>query len=683
MMQKIDNSLKEPHPEIKCGKIAFFTDEGDAVTEFEYDETNGFFDGLAKVKREGKYGYIDTSGDEVVPCKYDEIWSFCDSLAKVRIGDKCGFVNSLGQEIVPCTYDDADNFLYGYARVQLSGKWGHIDTNGRIITSCKYADAEDFQEGLARVDLNGKIGFVNTRGQEVIPLKYDWAELFSEGLSAVRIGKEYGYIDTNGEIVIPLQYDDADYFFDGLAAVQRNGKYGIIDTTGHEVHPYSINQLQEAREIASAINKKKSLSNCPNMTELNKKTLSFVKSIYEELRIEMQKYPYPINVLDEVHFKGNVKENAHSRILKRLMEYDREGYSTFKSLLEVCFGKEIVNELQIDTPKFLLEASCPRTTGRIDILAKEQGRYAIIFENKVNKATDQQNQIARYIEHLSSWYDVRQIYVVYLSFDGTPPTHQTWVGENGDYEEAFRQRFSILSFNRIKNWLKTSILPTVNEKETFYKSALLQYIDYLDGYYNQREISTTVLHQLLHRRLGDISSAHIIKQAIDKCDCCEVTISTELADINETIASIDDIMAKTNELKQATGNVNYLEALLLSLKSIRRDSLRRHIQSERAIEYSNDTIQRRKNHLGYKVNYHGNDYYVYIGHNNHYLFCSALSKSNGPISPISQLGTFPEPLISDKPNWVATECQEGDYYTAINVLQNTLNAIRNAGAKEE
>ena len=42
------------------------------ATAFKYDNIGEFSDGLAKIKKEGKYGYIDEKGKEVIKPEYDD-----------------------------------------------------------------------------------------------------------------------------------------------------------------------------------------------------------------------------------------------------------------------------------------------------------------------------------------------------------------------------------------------------------------------------------------------------------------------------------------------------------------------------------------------------------------------------------------------------------------------------------
>ena len=54
----------------------------------QYDELYPFSEGLAAVKKDGKYGYINTKGELVIPCKFDYASDFIDSTAVVVWGNE-------------------------------------------------------------------------------------------------------------------------------------------------------------------------------------------------------------------------------------------------------------------------------------------------------------------------------------------------------------------------------------------------------------------------------------------------------------------------------------------------------------------------------------------------------------------------------------------------------------------
>ena len=97
---------------------------------------------------------------------YEYIEGYVEGLAWVRLNGKYGFIDKSGTEVIPCKYDWAFSFSEGRACVQLNGKYGFIDKSGTEVTPCKYDYANPFSEGLACVKLNEKLGTVNKSGVE-------------------------------------------------------------------------------------------------------------------------------------------------------------------------------------------------------------------------------------------------------------------------------------------------------------------------------------------------------------------------------------------------------------------------------------------------------------------------------------------------------------------------------------
>ena len=72
---------------------------GMTMASEDYEHLGQFIDGLAFVKRNGKYGYIDKSFKEVIPCIYDTAWNFNKGLAMVSLANKSYLIDRCGNEI--------------------------------------------------------------------------------------------------------------------------------------------------------------------------------------------------------------------------------------------------------------------------------------------------------------------------------------------------------------------------------------------------------------------------------------------------------------------------------------------------------------------------------------------------------------------------------------------------------
>ena len=224
-----------------------------------------------------------------------------------------------------------------------------------------------------------------------------------------------------------------------------------------------------------------------------------------------KKLPYHINVIDELH----VNENANSRILAALLQYNEGGDFTILKSFVNFFLKD--KNIEISQPIITSENL------RIDLLVREYGKYAIIFENKIYGAVLQKNQIARYIQKMRGVgedFKDEQIYVVFL-----PPTLDVETNEcswkepiktcescdcticnnNKSLRENFLDRYTVVTFREgIIEWLKEAIIPNCKQKEVFLYTAAMQYLDYLEGYFDLRMINNTInmeLQQLISKKL--------------------------------------------------------------------------------------------------------------------------------------------------------------------------------------
>lgn len=218
---------------------------------------------------------------------------------------------------------------------------------------------------------------------------------------------------------------------------------------------------------------------------------------YEELHQKANaKLPYHINVIDELH----ANENAHSRILVKLLQqktpYNR--FEVLESFIEYLTEQKSASffNIKIENPDITQE------TERIDLWVRDK-TYAIIIENKIHYADDQERQLERYIDKtIEKGFRNEQIFVVYLSPRYEDPDIQSW----GKYKDEFQEQYLNLSFNDdILLWLKEKVLPNVKLRDVFLRSAIEQYIDHLEGIFSLRTINNEMnmeLQKFIKQELG-------------------------------------------------------------------------------------------------------------------------------------------------------------------------------------
>lgn len=273
----------------------------------------------------------------------------------------------------------------------------------------------------------------------------------------------------------------------------------------------------------------------------NSKLMDMIDEVAGTLKQLKSKQPYHINVIDELH----VNENANSRILAKLFQFQNEAgeYEILQSFVrymqQQSFHTEEFKRIVIDRPLITQEKE------RIDIWIRDTS-YALILENKIYDAGDQEAQLARYIQKtLAHGYGLKQIFVIYMPSSSCEPSEQTWIltderGTSHHYAEEFRDRYLNLSFREhILPWLKKEIIPNVRTKDHYLLNALNQYVDYLEGMFYLREIDRN-----LNMKMQELLSK---KLELDKKESLEEKYRIVRDKINE----INDIVSQLNILSNS------------------------------------------------------------------------------------------------------------------------------------
>lgn len=264
-------------------------------------------------------------------------------------------------------------------------------------------------------------------------------------------------------------------------------------------------------------------------------------SLLEVFSEELKKYsiPFSFNILDEQC--GHIVENSHTNILMKLLQYkNRYGYvflESFFSLLGILglsdFKWDTTKDVLFNTEKYY--GGC----GRIDGLIYQEGKFALIIENKVNRATNQAEQLKKYIEAVSKDktvnVDSKKIWVLFLTLDG----RDTPDNKSKSYIDKEQIHFFEASYQEdILPWLKEEIQPFVMRKERVLDSGLSQYVDFLEGMLGLRQSD-----QVLLANGREFIEKWIHNQTIDNADF--KAMNHFLDDTNKSIRS---------ELKQLVKN---------------------------------------------------------------------------------------------------------------------------------
>ncbi|MCC6623449.1 MAG: WG repeat-containing protein [Deltaproteobacteria bacterium] len=259
--------------------------EGKVTPAFDPDftEVRGGFraEGLAAVRRDGKWGYIDRTGATRIPFAYDEAWWFEGGFACVRRADapdvsavdaqgkehadyplarsegatiiiqspqrnhqdhalmgRTRLVAADGRELGACTdpFSPILEIAPGWFKIDgsyaMGVPWRVLDREGRPVAALEGKSLDVFVEGRARV-FGSTQSFVRLDGS-ALPGTWTSCQRFAEGFAAVSAGyRQAGFIDLEGQVLGALDYEETFSFDGGVARVKRRGGVmGLIDRTG-------------------------------------------------------------------------------------------------------------------------------------------------------------------------------------------------------------------------------------------------------------------------------------------------------------------------------------------------------------------------------------------------------------------------------------------------------------------
>ena len=413
---------------------------------------------------------------------------------------------------------------------------------------------------------------------------------------------------------------------------------------------------------------------------------NFIKEIlFEYEREARERLPYRINLLEEVHMhddgqreelsgiKKKVCENAHTRILARILKFkNNNGYVILKSLLDYL-GKQSKsvrwNEIHVEEPLIRTEYNCKSTTGRIDLLIKEEKKYAIVFENKINEAGDQAHQLARYIKQLSDeGFNSSQIFVLYLSAEGRlldedkNSFQQTWQLEDGtSYREAFKGRFFDLSFRyNILPWLTDIVRPLVSSfpEQIYLQSAVNQYVDYLEGRFGQRRSDDAILRNVISGKITG-EDLNVKLQWIDSK--------------TKVLSDIMDSLKRSSE-EEVRSTIRVIKQITETFYSIKKDLLQEAIGNYPFDVYERPFVYERTCYFGFRIIINDNEYVAYIGKYSYFFFSLISYPNKDQAIDQSVIELFPESNHHAKNrSWYALSFEDGDYSGAVNILKRVLD----------
>jgi WG containing repeat len=225
----------------------FMDISGKTVIPIQFEDGHFFKEGLAGVKKNGKWGFVDKTGKMVIQPEFDVVNHFSEGLVAVQKNEKWGVIDKTGKVIIPfrliaIASGFSEGYIWAHDKEEIEAKPIIFDKTGKQIEKPEPHWGFQYPNGLristfyedGAYDESAKSGYEDKTGKLVIPRNFNRAQEFSEGLAVAEndMMSGFGYLNPKGKWAIAPQFSRAGNFKNGLAPVGNDSETGYIDPKG-------------------------------------------------------------------------------------------------------------------------------------------------------------------------------------------------------------------------------------------------------------------------------------------------------------------------------------------------------------------------------------------------------------------------------------------------------------------
>lgn len=207
--------------------IIFVTREGVTINQESYEDVRPFSEGLACVKKAGKWAVINKKGEYVIQPYFDNMSSFSNGVAIGQFGTLYYLIDKKGKRINDQSYTQAGAPLNGYVQVKQGDNMGIIDLTGKVIIPISYKYVYIPHDGIAWAQKDLKLGALNLSNIAVSDFKYDNIGYFENGYGLVELNKKWGIINKTGKTVLPVEFEAMSTVFRNKVTATRPAGYTV------------------------------------------------------------------------------------------------------------------------------------------------------------------------------------------------------------------------------------------------------------------------------------------------------------------------------------------------------------------------------------------------------------------------------------------------------------------------
>ena len=273
----------------------YINKEGNKISDFYFEETENYINGIAIIKKENNYYLINRSG-QLISKGYQDISKASNNLFVCKLNNVYGAINAKGEIIIPFMYNKLGKFKNGFA-YYLSTYYGLVDVNNKALKAQWDWTSDVDSNKIVIVKKENKFGLMTLDEQLLLPTHYDYIAPCLNGIYLLVKNSLYGFYNskekcfvtniefnynsafepiyyTNGRQFKLIKDKDVDFidangkntinsgsftniFFakDDIIRVQKNNKFGFIDKKLKAITPVEFEKASDFENDLAIVTK--------------------------------------------------------------------------------------------------------------------------------------------------------------------------------------------------------------------------------------------------------------------------------------------------------------------------------------------------------------------------------------------------------------------------------------------
>ena len=217
------------------GKLGLWKRPDGLVLDCAYDLISESNEGMRTVVQGDKLGFVDDQGELLTELEFDytpELFKesiFSSGHAKISKYGAFGIINKLGEFVVEPKYVDIGKVVGNITWYKEANRYGFLDVNG-VMLDAEFESAEDFIQGVSVVGVDGKLGLINSKREFLIEPTFDELRpVVDTEFLVFKKDSLTGVIKRDGTIQVEGDFDSIDILKLRYAKMRKGDKVQYYD----------------------------------------------------------------------------------------------------------------------------------------------------------------------------------------------------------------------------------------------------------------------------------------------------------------------------------------------------------------------------------------------------------------------------------------------------------------------